>query len=100
MGFTYNVVAGNTVGLAPGAHDVGIVVGQDGDLVNTLGAELGELGNVLGDVVGGANGGESTCRRWRSVENLVGNTGYRRSGDEPGRAKRMTFLLAHSLEAA
>lgn len=30
---------------------------------------------------------------WKGKENL------RRSGDEPGRAKRMTFLLAHSLEA-
>lgn len=59
---TYNVVAGDTVGLAPGAHDIGIVVGQDGDNIDTLGAELGELGDVLGDVVCGADGGESTCR--------------------------------------
>ena len=59
---TYNVVAGDTVGLAPCAHDVGIVVGQNSDLVNTLGAELRELLDVLGDVVGGADGGESTWR--------------------------------------
>lgn len=59
---TYNVVAGDTVGLTPGAHDVGIVVGQNGDLVDTLGAELRELLDVLGDVVGGADGGESTCK--------------------------------------
>jgi hypothetical protein len=59
---TYNVITGNTVGLAPGAHDVGIVVGQDGDDIDTLGAELGELLDVLGDVVGRANGGEGTYR--------------------------------------
>lgn len=59
---TYNVIAGNTVGLAPGTHDEGIVVGQDGDLVNTLGAQLGELSDVLGNVVGRADGGEGTCK--------------------------------------
>lgn len=62
----YNVIAGNTVGFAPGAHDVGIVVGQDGNNVDTLGAQLRELLDVLGDVVGGADGGEGTCRvGWR-----------------------------------
>lgn len=59
---TYNVVAGHTVGLAPGAHDESIVVGKDGDLVDTLGAQLRELLDVLGDVVGRADGGEGTCR--------------------------------------
>lgn len=59
---TYNIITGDTVGLAPGAHDVGIVVGQDGDDIDTLGAELGELLDVLGDVVGRANGGEGTWR--------------------------------------
>lgn len=59
---TYNVIASDTVGLAPGAHDVGIVVGQDGNNVDALGAQLGELLDVLGDVVGGADGGEGTCR--------------------------------------
>lgn len=58
---TYDVVVLDTVGLAPGAHDVGIVVGQNGDLVDTLGAELRELLDVLGNVVGGADRGESTC---------------------------------------
>lgn len=58
---SYNVITGNTVGLAPGAHDVGIVVGEDGDLVDTLLAELGKLLDVLGNVVGGADGSESTC---------------------------------------
>jgi hypothetical protein len=59
---TYNVITGNTVGLAPGAHDVGIVVGQDGNDIDTLGAELRELLDVLGDMVGRADGGEGTCR--------------------------------------
>lgn len=60
-GDSYNVITGHTVGLAPGAHDVGIVVSEDGDLVDTLLAELGKLLDVLGDVVGGADGSESTC---------------------------------------
>lgn len=64
---TYNVITGNTVGLAPGAHNVGIVVGKDGNGIDTLGAELRELGEVLGDVVGGADGSEGTCREWRSA---------------------------------
>lgn len=68
-GGTYNVVTGDTVGLAPSAHDVGIVVGKDGNLVDTLLAELGELLDVLGDVVGGADGSEGTCGggQWESL---------------------------------
>lgn len=103
---TYNVITGNAVGLAPGAHDIGIVVGQDGDNVDTLGAELGELLDVLGDVVGRANGGEGTCKekgsggqQARTLRENAEAHKDRRSGDEPGRAKRMTFLSAHSLEA-
>lgn len=106
-GKAYNVITGDAVGLAPGAHDVGIVVGQDGDDIDTLGAELGELLDVLGDVVGRADGGEGTCSEervavskrdhwWKSVRK---HAEIGRSGDEPGRAKRMTFLSAHSLEA-
>ena len=77
---TYNVVASDAVGLAPGAHDVGIVVGQDGNNVNTLGAQLGELLDVLGDVVGRADGGEGTCRvRWRSARNMQGEPWGRES---------------------
>lgn len=57
---TYNVVVLDAVGLTPGAHDKGIVVGQDGNNVNTLGMDLGELLLVLGDVVGRADGGEGT----------------------------------------
>ena len=59
-GETYNVIVLDAVGLAPGAHDEGIVVGQDGNNVNTLGTELRELLLVLGDVVGRADGGEGT----------------------------------------
>lgn len=66
---TYNVIASDTVGLAPGAHNVSIIVGQNGNNVDTLGAQLGELLNVLGNMVGGADGGESTCRvGWRSAK--------------------------------
>lgn len=57
---TYEVVSGNTVGLAPGAHDVGVVVGEDSNDIDTLGLELRELLGVLGNVSGGADGGEST----------------------------------------
>ena len=59
-GEAYNVIVLDAVGLAPGAHDEGIVVGQDGNNVNTLGTELGELLLVLGDVVGRADGSEGT----------------------------------------
>lgn len=57
---TYDVITSDLVGLAPGAHDVGIVVGDDGNNVDTLGAELRELLDVLGDVAGRADGGEGT----------------------------------------
>jgi hypothetical protein len=88
-GWTYNVIAGNTVGLAPGAHDVGIVVGEDGDLVDTLLAELGELLDVLRDVVGGADGSEGTC--WRvavSVRTL--QTGCRRGKEKISKERSRT----------
>lgn len=57
---SYNVISLHAVGLAPGAHDEGIVVGENGDLVDSLLAELGEFLDVLGDVVGGADRCEST----------------------------------------
>lgn len=60
VGEEENVVVGDLVGLTPGAHDEGIVVGKDGNNVDTLLADLRELLNVLGDVVGGADGGEGT----------------------------------------
>lgn len=79
----YNVVAGDTVGLAPGAHDVGVVVGQDGNDVDALGAQLRKLLDVLGDVVGGADGGEGTCRAgWRSVREAWDGDGYNWGGKE------------------
>lgn len=60
VGEEENVVVGDLVGLTPGAHDESIVVGKDGNSVDTLLAELGELLDVLGDVVGRADGGEGT----------------------------------------
>lgn len=54
-----NVVASDGVGLAPSAHDVGIVVGENGNNINTLGLQFREVVNVSGDVSGGADGGES-----------------------------------------
>lgn len=55
-----NIVASDGVGLAPGAHDVGIVVGENGDNINTLGPQGREVLNVSGDVGGRADGGEGT----------------------------------------
>lgn len=60
QGNTYNVIVLDAVGLTPGAHDEGIVVGQDGNNVNTLLTDLRELLLVLGDVVGRADGSEGT----------------------------------------
>jgi hypothetical protein len=37
---TYNVVVLDVVGLGPGAHNIGIIVGKDGDNVDTLLADL------------------------------------------------------------
>lgn len=61
-----NVVAGDAVDLAPSAHDVRIVVGENGDNINTLGPQGGEVINVSGDVGGRADGGEGTWRRIRT----------------------------------
>lgn len=60
VGEEEDVVVGDLVGLTPGAHDEGIVVGKDGNNVDTLLADLRELFNVLGDVVGRADGSEGT----------------------------------------
>lgn len=59
-GITYDVVASDLVGLTPGAHDVGVVVGKDGNNVDTLLTELGESLDVAGDVSGRADRSEGT----------------------------------------
>lgn len=60
VGEEEDVVVGDLVSLAPGAHDESIVVGKDGNNVDALLADLRELLDVLGDVVGRADRGEST----------------------------------------
>lgn len=60
VGKEENVIVLDVVGLAPGAHDEGIVVGEDGNDIDTLLADLGQLLGVFGDVVGGAHGSECT----------------------------------------
>jgi hypothetical protein len=58
---TYNELVVDTVGLAPAGHDVGVVVSENDDLVNTL---LNELVLVLleaGDVAGTACRSEGTA---------------------------------------
>lgn len=56
----YDVVVLDAVGLGPGAHDVGVIVGNDGDDIDTLGLDLVELGDVAWKVVGRAGWGEGT----------------------------------------
>lgn len=57
-GIAYDELVVDVVGLAPGGHDPGVVAGNDDDLVDALGLELGNLVDEAGDVVGGAGGGE------------------------------------------
>ena len=60
VGQEEDVIVLDTVGLAPGTHDVGIIDGNDGDDIDALGLELGKLLNVLGHVSGRADGGKGT----------------------------------------
>jgi hypothetical protein len=57
---THNFVVLDLVGLAPGAHDKGIVKGEHGDNVDSLLAELRQVLDVARHVVDGASGGEGT----------------------------------------
>ena len=58
---SHNLLPANAVCLAPSAHNEGIIEGQDGDDIDALLAELGQVVDVSGDVVHGAGGGESAC---------------------------------------
>lgn len=55
---THDEVVGDVVGLAPAGHDVGVVVGEEDDLVDALGLELVALSDVAGKVGGGAGRSE------------------------------------------
>lgn len=57
---THNEVVKALVGLAPSRHDEGVVERDHDNLVDTLGLELGDLGDEAGDVVGLAGRGEGT----------------------------------------
>ena len=59
-----NVVASDAVGLAPCTHDVGVVVGENGDNINTLSPQSGKVLNVSGNMGGRANGSEGTCKEY------------------------------------
>ena len=63
VGQEQDVVALDLVDLAPGVHDPGIVVGNDGDVVDALALELLKLGDVGRQVVGLAAGSEGTGDR-------------------------------------
>ena len=54
------IAFGDAIDLAPSVEDKLVVVGDEGDNVDTLGLELVELLDVGREVVGGAAGGEST----------------------------------------
>ncbi len=62
-GVTYNRIIFDTIGLAPGSHDPLVVAGNDYDLVHALGLELVEVGEVRGDVLLLAGGGEGAGDR-------------------------------------
>ena len=91
-----DVVIFDTVGLAPGAHDEGIVVGEHGNHIDTLGLELGKLLDVLGHVSSRADRGEGTLKII-SIHRRVHKK--KKENSIPGRAKKTTFLSAHFLEA-
>lgn len=55
---TYNKVVVDAVGLAPGAHDPVVVVGDEDDLVDPFGFELVALGDEARDVLLLARGRE------------------------------------------
>ena len=48
------------MGLAPGRHDVGVIVGDDDDVVDALGLECGLVLDVSRQVRGLADGREGT----------------------------------------
>jgi hypothetical protein len=60
---TYNEVILDVVGLAPGGHDEGVVVGEEDDLVDALGLELVDVGQVRGQVGDVAGRGEGAGDR-------------------------------------
>lgn len=53
----------DTVGLGPTAHDKGIVVGNNDNIVNTLGLDLVDVLKVRWDVGAAAGRGESAGNR-------------------------------------
>lgn len=57
---THDFVSAHLVGLAPGAHHEGVIESHDGNNVNTLCAELGQVLNISWHVVDGAGRGKST----------------------------------------
>lgn len=60
LGETHDEVIRNTVRLAPGAHDKGIVIGNHNDLIDTLGLQSILLLDEGGNVLLGAGGREGT----------------------------------------
>lgn len=58
--YTYDFVSAHLVGFAPGAHDEGVIESHDGNDIDTLCTELGQVLNVSGHVVDRTGWGEST----------------------------------------
>ena len=94
---TYEVFAlRHLVDLAPASKNVLVVVGDEGDLVDTLGLEFLELLDVGRKVVGGAARSEGTLRGML----VYCIQFYDDSIDVPGTLTMTTFLPAHSLLAS
>jgi hypothetical protein len=67
----YDVVIADAVSLAPGAHDIGVVVGYNADNIDTLCAKLWKLFYILGNVTSGADWCEGT-RKSKEDDLLLG----------------------------
>jgi hypothetical protein len=59
-GGTHDFVSADLIGLAPGAHDEGVVESHNGHNVHTLSTELRQILDISGHVVHRASRGEST----------------------------------------
>jgi hypothetical protein len=70
-GRAYNIVILNSIRFAPRTHHKRIIVSDDGNDIDTLGFDGGQVLDVAGEMLDGAAGGEGT---WDGEEDdfLVG----------------------------
>jgi hypothetical protein len=55
---SYNIVILDVIGLAPRAHDEGVVEGNAGNDIDALALQLGQILDEARKMLGGASGGE------------------------------------------